>query len=132
MFFPIDLRSFLLGVLTASIFWWLLGRARPLASEVRQYFKEKREAAQARRSSSVEENHRRLTLRRAQGMHLAAPLFALDELLQEPLVLAPPPTMVPGAPAVSEDAVTRALPYLPAWPEIAAIYGGPTLTITQA
>lgn len=132
MFFPIDVRSFLLGVFTASVFWWLMARARPLWSEARQYLRERREAAQSRRSSGAEENHRRLTLRRAQGMHLAASLFALDEILQEPLILAPPAVIIPGGPPVSEDVVTQTLPYLPAWPELAAAYNSPTLTITEA
>ncbi|NOH02407.1 MAG: hypothetical protein HND47_10880 [Chloroflexi bacterium] len=49
-------------------------------------------------TNTVEENHRRATLRRAQGMHLAAPLFALDEIILEPLLLAPPPKVEPGTP----------------------------------
>ena len=49
---------------------------------MRQNLDQQRESSQMRRTSSLEENHRRITLRRAQGMHLAAPLFALDEILQ--------------------------------------------------
>ena len=80
--FAIDPFSFFIGFLTASVFWWLMTQARPLWREYRAAAAEKKELAQARKTSSVEENHRRNTLRRAQGMHLAAPLFALDEILQ--------------------------------------------------
>ena len=89
-------------------------------------------SAQARKTSTVEENHRRITLRRAQGMHLAAPLFALDEIIQEPLLIAPPQVVEPGVPPKFEDVISQTLPYLPAWPEIAAAYHAQTITLPQA
>jgi hypothetical protein len=128
----IDPLSFFIGFATASVFWFLAARARPLWEEMRANWKEQREAAKNRKTSSVEENHRRITLRRAQGMHLAAPLFALDEILQEPLLLSPPPKVEPGITPKFEDIITQTLPYLPAWPEIAAAYRPHTLTLPQA
>ncbi|MEN9564003.1 MAG: hypothetical protein RIR73_2247 [Chloroflexota bacterium] len=128
----IDPISFLAGFASATVIWFLISRARPLFNEIRQSLKEQREQAQTRKSSSVEENHRRLTLRRAQGMHIAAQLFALDEILQEPKVLTPPAPVEPGVPSRFEDVVTQTLPYLPAWPEIAAIYQPHMLTLPQA
>src|SRR5512147_1178936 len=95
--FSIEPLSFFIGLATGIVFMLLVSRARPLWAEVRAGMQERQEAAQARRTSTVEANHRRITLRRAQGMHLAAPLFALDEIIQEPLLLAPPPAIVePG------------------------------------
>ncbi|MBI3738595.1 MAG: hypothetical protein HY258_06070, partial [Chloroflexi bacterium] len=128
----LDPFSFFFGFVTASIFWWLMARARPIWKELRENIKKQSDEAQTRRTSNVEENHRRTTLRRAQGMHLAAPLFALDEILQEPRLLAPPPRVEPGGPIATEDAVTLTMPYLPAWPELAAIYNAPTLSLEQA
>ena len=130
--FEIDPFSFFIGFIFASVFWWLVARARPMWKEMVTGFKEQREAAQARKTSTVEENHRRVTLRRAQGMHLAAPLFALDEIIQEPLLIAPPQVVEPGIPPKFEDVISQTLPYLPAWPEIAAAYHAQTLTLPQA
>jgi HEAT repeat protein len=130
--FSFDPFSFVIGFLTATVFWFLFNQARPLLDQIRENLKERREAAQTRRSSSTEENHRRITLRRAQGMHLAAPLFALDEIIQEPLLLAPPAFPEPGGPPVHQDLVSQTVPYLPAWPELAAVYRAPTLKIPQA
>ncbi len=131
--FSLNAPSFLIGLVTGIVFMLLLSRARPLWAEVRAGMQERREAAQARRTSTVEENHRRITLRRAQGMHLAAPLFALDEIIQEPLLLAPPPTIVePGGPPPFEDLISQTVPYLPAWPELAAVYRAPTITLPEA
>ncbi|MBL8098261.1 MAG: HEAT repeat domain-containing protein [Anaerolineales bacterium] len=130
--FALDPISFLIGFITATIFWFIVGRARPIVEELRESMKARREEAQARRTSSIEENHRRATLRRAQGMHLAAQLFALDEILQEPLLLAPPQRVEPGTTPKFEDVITQTLPYLHTWPEIAAIYQPQTLTLPQA
>ncbi|MDO9302823.1 MAG: hypothetical protein Q7T89_15660, partial [Anaerolineales bacterium] len=130
--FEIDPFSFFVGFIAASVFWFLVARARPLWNEMVVGMKEQREAAQARKTNTVEENHRRITLRRAQGMHLAAPLFALDEIIQEPLLLAPPQVVEPGIPPKFEDIVSQTLPYLPAWPEIAAAYHAQTITLPQA
>ena len=77
----LDALSFVVGFLAATLFWWLMGRMRPLWREMRETLKANREEARAKRSTGVEENHRRATLRRAQGMHLAAPIFALDEII---------------------------------------------------
>jgi len=132
--FPLalDPLSFAVGFVVATLFWWLLGHARPLWVELRQNLKSKAEAGQIQRTSGIEMKHRQNTLRRAQGMHLAAPLFALDEILQEPRLLAPPPHIEPDAPPFIEDIVAQTLPYMPAWPELAALYNAPTLSLPQA
>ncbi|MBL8061405.1 MAG: HEAT repeat domain-containing protein [Anaerolineales bacterium] len=129
--FAIEPFSFFVGFITATVMWFVIARARPLLAELREGMKERREVAQTRKASSVEENHRRITLRRAQGMHLASPLFALDEILQEPLVLAPPQIQEPGASGNFTDVVTQTLPYLPTWPELAAVYQPQTLTLPE-
>ncbi len=132
--FPISIDpfSFIFGFVVATVFWWMLSRIRPLLKEMSASLKARREDAQARRTSNLEENHRRVTLRRAQGMHLAAPLFALDEVLQEPRLLAPPARVEPGGPVPNEDAVSLTLPYMPAWPELAAVYNAATLSLGDA
>ncbi|GAB4418220.1 MAG: hypothetical protein Kow002_05070 [Anaerolineales bacterium] len=129
---PLDTFSFIVGFITASVFWWLGTRIRPLWNEMRADMKERREQAKARRSTGVEENHRRLTLRRAQGAHLAAPLFSLNEIIEIPRLLAPPVRVEPGVTPPSEDIVSMALPYMPNWPEMAAIYQAPTLSLPEA
>ncbi len=124
--------SFFIGLFTGLVLAFLISKARPLWDEARTNLREQREASQARRSTGIEENHRRITLRRAQGMHLAAPLFALDEILQQPLVLAPPSIISPGEAYTSEDTISQTLPYLPMWTEMASIYNAQTLTLPQA
>ena len=130
--FALETFSFLVGFVTATIFWWLVGRMRPLWGEIREGWSKRREDSKARRSTGVEENHRRTTLRRAQGMHLAAPLFALDEIIEIPRLLAPPAQQKPGETFLTEDIAAQTLPYMPSWPELAAIYHAPSLSLPQA
>ena len=118
----LDPLSFGVGVLAGILFTWLFGRFRPLWRQWRETAREQRQAAQMKRTSGVEDNHRRLTLRRAQGMHLAASLFSLDEILQEPRLIAPPARVEPGVIGIPEDIISQTIPYMPAWPELAAIY----------
>ena len=127
-----DLFSFAVGFVAGVLFTWLLSRIRPLLVQVRENVKEGRQAAQTRRTSGLENNFRRITLRRAQGMHLAASLFSLDEILQEPRLIAPPARVEPGVVGIQEDIISQTLPYLPAWPELAAIYRAPTIGVTEA
>src|SRR3990172_10254902 len=105
--FTIDPLSFGIGFAIGILFWVLMGRMRPVFRELRQGQSARREVAQTRRSTGVEENHRRITLRRAQGMHLAAPLFALDEILLPPVLMAPPPRVEPGGPLLTADIVAQ-------------------------
>ena len=128
----LDPISFVIGFAVGILFTWLVNRARPLLQQIREGWKQQREVAQTRRTSGLEDNHRRLTLRRAQGMHLAASLFSLNEILQEPRLIAPPASVEPGVIGIPEDIISQTLPYMPAWPELAAIYQAPTLDVTEA
>jgi len=123
--------SLIIGFILGIASYWLVGYVRPLLTQMRSNVKEQREAAQVRRTSGTEDNHRRLTLRRAQGMHLAAPLFALNEILQEPRLLAPPVRVEPGTTSLQDDAISTTLPYMPMWPEIAAVYRAPTIGLAE-
>ncbi|MBN2114957.1 MAG: HEAT repeat domain-containing protein [Anaerolineales bacterium] len=129
---PPDPFSFLFGFAVGILFVWLLGRLRPLLKQVRESAKERQQVAQTRRTTGLEDNHRRITLRRAQGMHLASSLFSLDEILQEPRLIAPPPRVEPGVIGIQEDIISQTLPHMPAWPELAAIYRAPTLGVAEA
>lgn len=129
---PIEPFSFFVGVFVGIAVWLLWGRARPLFTQVRENVQTQRETAKVRRTSGLEDNHRRITLRRAQAMHLASSLFALDEILQEPKLMAPPAPVEPGVIGIQEDIISQTLPYMPAWPQLAGIYGAPTLSVVEA
>lgn len=130
----IDDFSFWLGFILATVFWWVIALIRPALQQMAENARAKRaeKKERARSVNLIEEHYRQALLLRAQGMHLAAPLFALDEILLQPRLLAPPPRIEPGAPIPNEDIVEATLPYLPAWPELAAVYKGGTLSLSEA
>jgi len=128
----IDSLSFWVGFIVASIFWWIIGLLRPTLRQIRENAAAKRQAAKSRTASNVEEHYRKIVLHKAQGMHLAAPLFSLDEIGVLPKLLAPPVRTEPGVVNDDDDIVAITLPYLPAWPEMASIYRAPTLTLAEA
>ena len=132
----IDIFSFLVGVILASLFWWLISLLRPAMqylhenSQNKKVEKENKEKAQT--TSVIEENYRRIVLQQAQALHLASSLFSLDEIIEPPKLLAPPARVEPGTPFPREDIVDTTIPYLPAWPDLGAIYHSPTLTLAEA
>jgi hypothetical protein len=58
-----DPLSFAVGFVAGILFTWLLSRARPLLTQIRANAREQRQAAQTRRTSGLEDNYRRITLR---------------------------------------------------------------------
>jgi HEAT repeat protein len=133
--FPtIDTFSFILGLILASLAWWIFSILRPAFQQMRKSILAKKAERQViiNKAAGIEERYRQSVLIHAQGLHLAAPLFSLDEIVEPPTLLAPPPRVEPGAPLITEDIVDTTVPYIPAWPELAAIYNGCRLTLAQA
>ena len=133
--FPnIDLFSFLLGFILSSLIWWVVSMLRPAFQQIRTNIQLKRteKKEKIRSINAIEERYRMMVALQAQALHLAAPLFSLDEILVSPRLLAPPSRVEPGEVSYTEDIVETTIPYLPAWPELASIYKAPTLTLSDA
>ncbi|MEW5830495.1 MAG: HEAT repeat domain-containing protein [Chloroflexota bacterium] len=129
---PIQPFSFFVGFFAGIILVFLLSRVRPLLGQIRANLREGRAAAKVRGSVTFEDHHRRQVLRSAQGQHLAANLFSLDEILQPVRLIAPPPVIEPGGAIPLDDVVSQTVPYMPAWPEMAATYNAMALTLPEA
>ena len=131
--FEIDSISFWVGAAVASAFWLMLRWARPALKQIRESLQKSREVATLRKSSNVESYHRERVLKRAQGMHLAAPLFSLEEIILTPSLLAPPLEREPGKEdGINQDQTNLTVPYLPQDSTLAAFYKTETLSIPEA
>lgn len=128
----VDVLSFIFGFILASVLWWAIQAARPAGRQARETLRQRRLEAREKTASGIEERYRRIALRQAQGMHLAASLFSLEEIIEPPRLLAPPARIEPGMAPHTDDIVSETVPYMPAWPELASAYGAPTLTLPQA
>jgi hypothetical protein len=124
--------SFWIGAAVATVAWWALMLARPLLGQIIAGVREKNKQLQLQASAGVEGVYRKMIHRQTQGMHLAASLFALDEIIEPQRLLAPPPFIEPGVSFQHMDVVEESLPYLPGWPELASVYHAPTLTFPEA
>jgi hypothetical protein len=133
--FRYDRASFWIGFLAATLFWWFLSRLRPLLPIWRKQFRQYLVTVQQRNFAGVDSMARRETLTRAQRLHMAAPLCALDDILIEPKLIAPPVTQAPSGTSsdfLNRSIASQVIPYMPDWPELAAPFGVPTLTIAES
>jgi hypothetical protein len=64
-------------------------------------------------------------LKYTQSLHLASPLFSLDEIVIPPKLMAPPAVKGPEDETLYLDPVLRLIPYTPDLPELAAQRRGP-------
>ncbi len=128
----VDSISFWIGFVAASAFWLMLSWMRPLVQQIKESWEKSREEAAINRSSGIEEIHRQAVLKTAQGMHLAAPLFSLDEIIIPPRLIAPPPQIEPGDDLVVQDQINNTVPYIPQDPELSSFYQAETLSIPEA
>jgi len=127
-----DRLSFWLGFLGGILFWWLLGRFRPMFSHWIQSLRERFEAARESRTAGIEGQLCNATILKAQQLHVASPLFPLEEILITPGLICPPPGIVPGGALPVLDIAEQAVPYMPDCPELRIAFGAPTMTLAQA
>lgn len=128
----IDMLSFWIGAIVATIFWAILASLRPSLRNAIEALKQQREEAKLRASSGIEDSHRKIVYRQTQEMHIAASLFSLEEIMVEPRLLAPPAQIEPGMAPHHEEIVEQSIPYMPDWPEVGAFYGAPSLGLAEA
>ncbi len=131
-YFKLDRLSFWLGFLAGALIWWSLGKLRPLLGQLWRYSLERLRAARQDMMVDTEIRLTNETIQHAQHLHLAAPLFSLNEILLPPRLLAPPPPVEPEVTPPYYDISEHILPYLPAWPELGSELGAPSFTLSQA
>jgi len=105
--FKIDQISFLLGFVAATLFWFVFSRIRKNWPQIRAFVKGQIASARARRLAGVDAYLREQVLRQAQRNHLAAGLFALDDILITPRLIAPPPDWDPTLEPPTEAIIPR-------------------------
>ena len=126
-----------------SGFWFVIGFLLGLAAGLlfrvaqqtlthwRTRWEQRHQRRRKSRLSAARSRWRFAWIRRLQGMHVAAPLFPLEDVVQEPRLLAWPALISPSdSPLVSQ--VHREWPYVPDDPVLGTAYGAPTVTLPQA
>ncbi len=129
---PPETIAFWLGFLAATVFWWLAGRVRAQMPRITEAVRLQIRASRRKSQEKADEYLRRETLRRAQAMHLAAPLFSLDEVLVPPMLIAPPQAFLKEGAGAPDTMTGQIVPYLPDWPQLASPYPVEKLTLAEA
>ena len=124
--------SFLIGFIAGALGLWLFSKLRPALPGIIHNLRTRSKSGGAKLLSSNAERLGQDTQRYVQGLHLASPLFALDEVLVEPRILALPSPTEPGREILAGDILSQIIPYLPDWPELAARYSAKTISLASA
>lgn len=127
----LDGTSFWLGFLAGTLFWWLLSILRPAMRRLIEQTRANIGEARANLATSTEARLRNDTLQHVQKLHLASALFSLDEVAIPPVLQPGPGSVEPGVKPLPLDITDQVIPYLPDWPEMAAAYQAPYLTLAQ-
>lgn len=131
--FRFDRTSFWLGFLAASLLIWLLGRMRPTFERIRNRLAIQRQTSRSSKLMGDEIRLANAMLSRAQGWHIAADLFSLDEVVIPPQVLLPPPPPEIDPDNIQVFDITNwVIPYMPDWPQMASFYRAPSVSLNQA
>lgn len=132
MRFNFEPLNFILGFVAGAVTWWALGLAWPLLRQMVENLRTRQQERTPPAANNLETAYRKILFRQTQDAHLAASLFALDEIALEPRLLAPPAYTEPATPRPHLDVVDQALPYMPAQPELACYYDAPNLSLSEA
>lgn len=130
--FLIDPFSFWVGFGTGFVFFVLIVLLR---KQLPDWIKALRKQWQIARESMSASNESRLLsdlLGWAQRQHLSAPLFPLQAILIPPRVMAPPLPSNTTNDFVVDEVTTLTIPFMPDWPEAAAAFRAPTISLEEA
>ncbi|MEW6718661.1 MAG: HEAT repeat domain-containing protein [Chloroflexota bacterium] len=121
-----------LGFFAGILFLWLVRKLHPLIKSLQTGIEQKAESSQIEEQETIAQRFRQEVLYHAQGLHLAAPYFPLDEILIEPRLIYQPSPHQPDEEPPPRDIVDRTIPSLPDWPELASIYKARTISLSEA
>ena len=108
-------------------------KLQPFFGQVRTSVSTQTQTVQIKKAASGELRLNNDIIRFSQGMHIAAPLFSLDELLIPVRLLPPPQEPIYNIETLpTPDITDSAIPYLPDWPEFASLYNAPEMTLAEA
>ncbi|TFH34511.1 MAG: NACHT domain-containing protein, partial [Anaerolineales bacterium] len=127
-----DMWEFVSGILFGILFSWIYIKFEPIRNALSEFFAKRTRASDRHQTQVSTDRYRMELIQYAQMLHLAKALFALDEIVVEPRLLAPPAQPDPEkGDAVPEDTLSI-VPNLPDWNFLSAVYQGPTISLREA
>jgi hypothetical protein len=129
--FKFDPLSFIIGLATGLLVWFILTKLRVFYPHVVAFVKVYVKKIQTASTGGAASYIRQSVQRKAQKAHLASTLFSLDEILIAPRFLAEAGDDIEAVSSPGDSYLPRIFPFLPNWPELPSQYNWPSLTAEQ-
>jgi HEAT repeat protein len=130
--YQFNIPEFIFGLVVAVIVLFLLFRISPAFLWIVRVIANRAGSLIEQFRAGAVERYRREMMGRAETMHLARAIFALEEIAVEPRLLVQPPPPDPSQEEVVHESTLAVVPSLPDWDLLSAIYRAPTISIGQA
>ncbi len=124
--------SYWLGFLSGILFLWIISRLVIYIPKLIRSLGKNMSGIRENFSTSADVRLRNDVYRITQRQHLASMLFSLDEIVIVPRVLTPLIQASKSIENAPTDSVSLSVPYMPDWPEMAAVYKASTMTLIEA
>src|SRR3972149_3696709 len=124
--------EFLVCVVAAVLIALLLSRLKPVLRWLRAALSEQLDALRASLRTRAIDRYQIELVSRMETLHLARPIFALDEVRVPPRVLAPSPPTDPIHPEAAYHTTLAVVPNLPDVNYLSGVFVAPSLTLAQA
>lgn len=130
--YEFDWPEFFAGVALGTLVAWILTRILPDLAHISRWVRAAWQKLNEELSAGATDRYRADLIARTRMMHLARALFALDEIVLTPRVLAPIPPTDPQDTEPLPEGIISILPPLPDWTLLHGTYRAPALTLDQA
>jgi HEAT repeat protein len=127
-----DWPEFILGIVLGVAVAWLFTRAAPLGRGAFKWFGLQFQQVGENLTAGATDRYRTELVVRAETLHLARAIFALDEIAVPPHILAPAPPADPSRADPMPEGSLALLPNLPDWTYLAGVYRAPSLSLAEA
>ena len=127
-----DTEEFLAGLIVGIILAWVLVRMRPIFTWILGLLQSQTRRLGERLAASSINRYQVELITRAQTMHVANPIFALDEIVIPPRLLAPPISADPQSDEPPPEDTLSVVPNLPDWTFLSGLYSTPTISLADA
>jgi HEAT repeat protein len=124
-----DGLSFWIGFFLALLLAAVLFRLRARMASFREAMAESYRTALEALTTTAAQGYRNDLMRWAESSHIVSHLFALEEILLPPRLLAAPPPLDPDQPP--EYDAPALFPFTPDWPQLAESYGANGIPVPQ-
>lgn len=127
-----DWPEFFVGLVVGVVAALILLRFAPIFTWTRQAIRSRLDALRENLTTGAQDRYRTELIRRAETLHIARAIFALEEVLVAPRVLVPPQPTDPLETEPPPEDTLAILPNLPDWNYLASVYRTPSLTVAEA